>query len=265
MTPAKEPTGTTNGLLWGERSADWATIQEGQCHLVFETALKKANIVSGTQYLDVGCGAGMAAGIAANMGAKVSGLDASEALLQIARIRVPSGDLRRGELEDLPFADNTFDLVTGFNSFQYAANPVQALHEAKRVAAPGATVIIMTWGEPATMPAAQLVTALRPLLPPPPPGAPGPFALSSQSALEAFSSTAGLEPQEIVDVDCTWEYTSLAVALKGLASSGVSAKARIHSGDQAVNQAHEQALQSFQQPDGSYRIGASFRCLLAKA
>jgi ubiquinone/menaquinone biosynthesis C-methylase UbiE len=39
-----------------------------------------------------------------------------------------------GDLEDLPFADASFDVITGFNSYQFAANPANALREARRVA-----------------------------------------------------------------------------------------------------------------------------------
>jgi SAM-dependent methyltransferase len=264
MSAEHQTTGNANGHLWGERAEDWANIQEGQCRLVYETVLSRF-ITHGTRYCDAGCGAGIAAQIAHSLGARVSGLDASEALLQIARSRVPSADLRHGELEELPFGNASFDLVTGFNSFQYAAHPVEALREARRIAVPGATVVIMTWGDPVNMPAAQLVAALKPLLPPPPPGAPGPFALSDKSALEALASSAGLQPVEFIDVDCPWQYPDLPTAVRGFGSTGVAAKARIHSGNAAIDKAQEEALSNFKQPDGSYRIGASFRCLFARA
>jgi SAM-dependent methyltransferase len=264
MADEKQTTSSTNGRLWGERAEDWAAIQEGQCRPVYETVLSRF-IAHGTRYCDAGCGAGMAAQIAHNLGARASGLDASEALLQIARTRVPSADLRHGELEELPFGNASFDLVTGFNSFQYAAHPVEARREAKRIAIPGGTVVIMTWGDPANMPAAQLVAALRPFLPAPPPGAPGPFALSDKSALEAFATSAGLQPVEFIDVDCPWQYPDLPTALRGLNSTGVAARARAHSSESAIDKANEEVLRTFHQPDGSYKIGASFRCLIARA
>ena len=67
----------------------------------------------------------------------VSGIDASEGLLEIARERVPEADLRLGDLQTLPYADDTFDLVTGFTSFFFADDMVAALREAGRVARPG--------------------------------------------------------------------------------------------------------------------------------
>ena len=90
-----------------------------------------------------------------------------------------TGDFRGGDLEALPYSDDAFDVVTGFNSFQYAGNPIIALGEARRVTKADGKLVIMTWGDPAKMEAASLVTALRPLMPPPPPNAPGPFAFVS--------------------------------------------------------------------------------------
>ena len=153
--------------------------------------------------------------------------------------------------------------MTGFNSFQYAANPIVALQEARRIARPAGRVVIMTWGVPEGMQAASLVAALKPLLPPPPPGAPGPFALSDADALRALAQGAGLEPLEVFDVPCEWSYPDLDTAQRGLASSGVAMRAVEHSSAQAVDAAHAAALAPFRQQDGSYRIGASFRWLLA--
>lgn len=261
----KPKTGEINGRLWGASARNWADIQEGMCRPVYEAVFNRTGVKAGTVYLDAGCGAGMAAQIAAQRGAWVSGLDAAENLLAIAQARVPDGDFRLGELEYLPFADDAFDLVTGFNVFQYAGNPGMALAQAKRVTKPGGTVVVMTWGKPDGMEAASLVAALRPLLPPLPPGAPGPFALSDEAALRLFASGVGLEPLEVFDVDSPWWYADLSTALRGLSSSGVAIRAIENSNAQSVDEAHSKALAPFRQSDGTYRIGATFRCLLARA
>ncbi|MEP6592990.1 MAG: class I SAM-dependent methyltransferase, partial [Acidobacteriota bacterium] len=107
-------------------------MQEGTARPLFERVLERTNVGPGTRYLDVGCGAGLACHLGATRGAEVAGLDATESLLAVARQRVPTADLRVGEMEQLPFEDAAFDVVTGFNSFQYAARPIQALAEAKR-------------------------------------------------------------------------------------------------------------------------------------
>jgi hypothetical protein len=114
------------------------------------------------------------------------------------------------------------------------------------------------------MPAATLVAALRPLLPAAPPGAPGPFALSNEAALRGFAASAGLEPETLFDVESPWSYATLEDGIRGLGSSGVAARARNASGDEAVDKSHAEALNTFRQMNGSYRIPATFRCLIAR-
>src|ERR1041385_4853422 len=93
-------TSEAHGRLWGVRARDWADFQEGTVRPVFEAVLDRTRVGPGTRYLDVGCGSGMAAEFAAARGAGVSGVDAAEAMLSIARSRVPGGDFRPGDLED---------------------------------------------------------------------------------------------------------------------------------------------------------------------
>jgi ubiquinone/menaquinone biosynthesis C-methylase UbiE len=73
---------------------------------------------------------------AADRGAAVYGLDASEALLELARERVPEADLCLGDLEALPYEDDLFGVVAGFNSFFFAVDLVGALREAGRSRSP---------------------------------------------------------------------------------------------------------------------------------
>ncbi len=256
-------TSETNGRLWGARARDWAELQEGQCAAAYHAVLAHAGVGPGTRHLDVGCGAGMAAALSVALGATVAGIDAAEALLAIARDRTPAGDFRQGDLEALPFEDDAFDLVTGFNAFQYAGDAARALREAGRVTKPGGMVVIMTWGDPAGMAAASLVAALKPLLPAPPSGAPGPFALSDETALRAFAAAGELTPGAVFDVDTPWVYSDEATALRGLNSSGVAIRVMEHSGEEALIAATRAALAPFRQPSGSFRIGARFRCLVA--
>ena len=97
--------------------------------------------------LDAGCGAGLALRLAAEQGARVSGLDASAALLDVARGRLPDADLRVGDIEELPYDDASFDVVTAYNSIQYASDPKTAVAELARVARPGGRVVVEVWGE----------------------------------------------------------------------------------------------------------------------
>jgi SAM-dependent methyltransferase len=84
--------------------------------------------------------------------------------------------------------------VSGINAFQYATRPEVAAAEAARVVRHGGRVAIATWGRPDDCEAAAHLGALGALLPPPPPGAPGPFALSRPGALASLARAAGLQP-----------------------------------------------------------------------
>ena len=88
---------------------------------------------------------------------------AAERLLTIARERVKDGDFRTGETEELPYENQTFDLVAGFNSFQFATSPVNALCEASRVSRKG-IVVIADFGKPEENESTAFIAALGALL-----------------------------------------------------------------------------------------------------
>jgi SAM-dependent methyltransferase len=141
----------TQSDLWGERARDWAEVLEGWNGWgipAYQYILERVPVGRGTKLLDMGCGAGRFCRIAADRGAEIAGIDATAAFVEVARQRVASGDFRVGDIEDLPWSDDSFDVVTGFNSFIFAADIVHALREAKRVARPGATVAITAFGRP---------------------------------------------------------------------------------------------------------------------
>src|SRR6266542_3044767 len=108
------------GPLWGARPDDWA-LSEDQQLPTYEAALERTGLEPGWRVLDIGCGVGAFLLFVAERGGEPYGIDASEALVAFARTRLPdSADLRTGEMEDLPWPDDTFELVTGFNSFFFA-------------------------------------------------------------------------------------------------------------------------------------------------
>ena len=260
------PTGSAQmqGELWSVRAGDFADLLEGQFRPLYESVSQRPEFADVRTILDVGCGAGLAAQVFAEKGANVAGIDASSAFLDIARKRVPAADFRVAEMETLPFPDQAFDAVTGFNAFQYAAAPVNALREARRVTRPGGTIVIATWGLPEQCEAAGHLKALGALMPPPPPGAPGPFALSEEQKLRALASDAGLTPITVVDVACPFVFASLEDALRGLLSSGPAERAVRASGLDRARQAVAAAIESYRTPSGAYHLNNTFRYLIAR-
>jgi SAM-dependent methyltransferase len=253
------------GRLWSVRADDWAAIQERRVAPAYEAALDALRVGPSTRLLDAGCGAGMFMREAADRGADVHGLDASEGLLAHARGRVPGAPLLQGDLEQLPYEDASFDIVTGFNSFQYAARPAVALAEARRVAVPEGRVLLLNWAPADLCEAAGYLVALGALMPPPPPGAPGPFALSDVDALKALFDDAGLEVLAVEDVECVWRYPDEPTAVAGLMCSGPVVGVIEHAGEQAVSAATRSFLEPFRAADGGYRITNVFRYVIGAA
>ena len=253
-------TAEVQSALWGVRPREWCAM-EAQIEPVYTAVLDRLAVRHGTELLDLGCGAGLAARLAALRGAIVSGVDATPELLEIAAERVPNGDFVRGDLETLPYDDDASDAIVGFNSFQYAATPRRALEEARRVARPGAPVVIMTWATPERCPAAVYLAALGSLMAPPPPGTPGPFALSAPGALEALATEAGLQPGDVAEVPCPWTFPDLDSALRAMLAAGPAIKVIQTAGAAAVRTAVAASIERFRQPSGEYIIGSAFSSL----
>jgi len=111
-------TADVQGKLWGAAADDWSTLVEPMSTPLFEVVLDAVGAGAGTRLLDAGCGSGLALRLARDRGAAVTGLDASAALLGVAAARTPDADLRQGELEELPFPNDTFDAAIACNSVQ---------------------------------------------------------------------------------------------------------------------------------------------------
>lgn len=258
-------TAQIQGSLWGARVRDYAEIVENFARPLYEAVFEAAGVEMGTRLLDVGCGPGLAAQLAAQRGAHVAGLDAAETSVEIARGRTPDGDFRAGEMEELPWADNTFDVVTGFNAFQYAADVVNALREARRVARPGGRVAMAVWGRAEDCEASAVVAALSKFLPPPPPGAPGPFALSAPGRVEALLEQAGLTTLTNGEVECPFEFPDLETAVRAHMSSGPAALAIRQAGAEAVQEAIAGSLAAFRMNGTGYLQRNKFRYVIAAA
>jgi SAM-dependent methyltransferase len=264
-TQTHEGSAAVQGELWGARARDYADLQEPQGRRLFEEAVRLTGLDSGSAVLDVGCGAGGFCRLAAEAGASVAGIDAAAALIEIARERVPAGRFDVGDLQFLPYDDDSFDVVTGINSFQYAADPVAALAEARRVAKPGGTVFALVWGREEHTELVSVLRALRPLLPSAPPNAPGPFALSYPGALEELVERAGLTPTDDGYLETTFEYPDEGTLLKANRSAGPVILAERTSGEKAVADAIGSALTPYQISAGAYRIETEWRYVTARA
>jgi SAM-dependent methyltransferase len=202
-------------------------------------------------------------GAAADRGAHVSGVDASDALLAIARSRVPDADLRTGDMQFLPHADDTFDLVTGFNSFFFAADIIAAVREAGRVARPGGAVVMQVWGRPERCDLDAMKHALAPHLPAPAPSRSS-APLWTPGALEAIAGEAGLMPQESFDISWPFRFGDDDALVRAMFSAAGIADAIVTSTEQA-RAALLAALAPHRTDDGGYVLENEWHFLVALA
>lgn len=253
------------GDLWSARAVDWASYQEAQNYQVHTEVLGRVPRIAGQRLLDVGCGAGLFLQRAAKHGATVTGLDAASGLVAIARRRIADADIRVGEMETLPFAERTFDIVTGIHSFDLAYDPLTAVEEAHRVLRPGGLIVAVTWGSPDDSAAARHLLAAAPLLPRDGSSRLAPFAFSAPGALSRLVSAAGFERPVEYDGHATWEYDDETALLRGLLSAGPLVRAVAHSGSYAVTSAVLEASEPYRTESGGYRLENSFRYVVATA
>lgn len=249
--------------LWGQRPDDWGSIQEQTGNAGYEYALNILKLTGKDILLDVGCGTGLFCHLAWETGAKVAGIDATATLIEQAKKRVPEVPFMTGEMEQLPFKDENFDVVTGFNSFQYAESTKNALTEAKRVLKPGGRLTAMIWGNREDCEAASFLKAAGSLMPPPPPGTPGPFALTENHLLESILQEIGFKITDNCDVTSIWEYPDKQTALKGLISAGPVANAIAYSGLDKVMEVVGESINPFIQRDGRVIYRNKFRVVTA--
>ncbi len=250
--------------LWGQKAEHWAQIQEPTNLPGFQYVLDRLKIGPSVKVLDIGCGTGLFAALASERGADIVGLDATGPFILEAKKRAPSIDFVEGEMESLPFADKSFNVVCGFNSFQYAENIGNALVEAKRVLSDDGKLVVMIWGNKEDCEAATYLKALGTCMPPPPPGAGGPFALTENNRLQTVLAEAGFKLIHEIDLPTPMEYPDTETAMKGLLSAGPAARAIEHSGYDKVYTTLGASMEPFIQPDGHVVYQNKFRIVVAE-
>ena len=113
----------------------------GPYYLVAKEALRRLLGPGHGDCLDLGCGGGHFTLVAAELGWTVTGIDASDDQLRLARQRLPAVEFIRGDAAKLPFADGSFD--GAFSTFTHTDfdDFARAVQEAQRVLKPGAPFV----------------------------------------------------------------------------------------------------------------------------
>jgi SAM-dependent methyltransferase len=208
--------------------------------------------------LDVGCGTGVFLRACADRGAEVTGVDAAEGLLELAGARVPGADLQHADMAALPFADDTFDLVTGFTSFFFADDIVRALREAGRVARPGAAVVAEVFGHPDRCDLEAVKGAVMRFRD-------GEAEYWRPDAIERLLPDAGLRFERAFDVQCAYRYPDAAALGEAMLAAG---GAGVMAGPDRVDELRAaiiDAVEHCRRPDGSYELANEWHVVIARA
>ncbi|MFD8499780.1 class I SAM-dependent methyltransferase [Amycolatopsis sp. NPDC059657] len=96
----------------------------------------------GKSTLDLGCGEGRLSRDLAENGHQVTGIDASATLIDSAREAHPDGEYLLADAADLPFEDESFDVVIAYNALMDIDDMAGAVREAARVLTPDGRFVI---------------------------------------------------------------------------------------------------------------------------
>ena len=190
----------------------------------------------------VGDAQGLAIELASIRGAECAGIDASPRLVAVARDRTPDADIRIGDMNDLPWEDETFDIVTTFRGI-WGTTP-SAFDEAHRVLRPGGRLAMTVWGDVGKSPGGWMLA---------------PFILATEEKVtnqaqmvslgrpgvgEQALRDHGFEPDERFEVPFVFEFPDPEIYARGLAASGPAYEAMQNVGEQGfIDAAREGAEQ----------------------
>lgn len=133
-------------VMWGEGNFDEVADSIEDVHQAVADALEPHE---GQRWLDVACGTGRVAEIAALNGASVVGIDLAPALIDVAKRRAQERGLtieyRVGDAESLDVPDASFDAVSSSFGVMFAPSQETAAAELARVTKPGGRISLACW------------------------------------------------------------------------------------------------------------------------
>jgi SAM-dependent methyltransferase len=202
---------TTDSELKGRHRTMWAA---GDYPRMVETFLlpigprlvEACGIGPGMRVLDVAAGTGNASIPAAQRGADVVASDLTPELLEAGRRRAEAEGLElewvEADAENLPFEDESFDVVMSAIGVMFAPHHEASAGELVRVCRPGGKIGLLSWTPEGMIGA--LFRTMGPFAPPPPPGAqPPPLWGSEEHLRELFGDRVDFETLERDVLDIT--------------------------------------------------------------
>ncbi|MEM1187892.1 MAG: methyltransferase domain-containing protein [Pseudomonadota bacterium] len=173
-----------------------------------------AAVTTGDDVLDVGCGTGvLTRELTQHIGhdGSATGFDLSESMLGVARKRCPDAAFKQGNVIDLPFDDQSFDVVISSFMLMFVPDPEKALSEMRRVLRPGGRLVVSVWqGLESNVVYRKLVETTREVA-----GVDSansmawPFTMGEPGRLESLFWAAGIDEVAIAEYDGTADFPSV--------------------------------------------------------
>jgi SAM-dependent methyltransferase len=210
MTPTETAQAPPDAEIKARHAKMWAS---GDYPSMVETFLlplgprlaEACEIGPGMRVLDVAAGTGNAAIPAAQRGAQVTASDLTPELLEAGRARAAAEGVElewaEADAEQLPFDDESFDVVMSSIGAMFAPRHQSVADELVRVCRPGGTIGLLSWTPEGMIGA--LFRTMGPFAPPPPPGAqPPPLWGSEQHVRELLGDRVELRllERELLEV-----------------------------------------------------------------
>ena len=220
---------------WGRQAVDFAALAEPSNAREYVTIHHRVGVGAGDRLLDIACGSGLALELAGLRGAQCAGIDASPRLIAVARDRNPDADLRVGDMNALPWEDDTFDVVTSFRGI-WGTTP-HAVAEALRVLAPGGRLGLTVWGHIKASPGAWAMVPFLLAEEPKVQNQAAMVALGRPGAGEALLADVGFTEIERIDVPFVFEFADPEIYARALAATGPAYEAIQAAGEEAFHEA----------------------------
>jgi SAM-dependent methyltransferase len=180
---------TKQSVMWGTGPYQNVTDTLTDLH---EAVIDRLAPAEGVAWLDLACGTGAMAELAAKRGADVTGIDLAPVLIETAKERAQEQgldiDYRVGDCENLDVPDGSFDAVSSTCGVMFAPDHEAAARELARIVKPGGRIGLANWTPEGGL--AKMFAMMKPFQPPPPEGAGVPFQWGSEPHVEELLGEA---------------------------------------------------------------------------
>jgi ubiquinone/menaquinone biosynthesis C-methylase UbiE len=125
----------------------WSRYVSDTLNLLITYLEESRQIIGNENILDIACGTGELERMLLDLypDLKIVGVDISEKMLDVSRLKLPNLEFVKASAIALPFPDHKFDLVVTVSAFHYFDNPLDTLKEIRRILKPQGKLIILDW------------------------------------------------------------------------------------------------------------------------